>query len=136
LAFSGSCSRAHGLLGSLSWVFSWVVAFAGQSASRTLSNQAPGRLILAMRELTLPERGDLASRPDQCSFGVAAVTAVALLVGLSLVIKEQVVMPMVAIGRGVEWTLKSVMMSPRMQIMAAIKWRCLTPRIMGLRGGA
>jgi hypothetical protein len=89
-----------------------------------------------MRELTLPEQGDLASRLDQRFLDVAAVTAVALLVGLSLVIKERVVMPMVAIGWGVEWTLKSVMRSPRMQIMAAMKWQCLTPRIMGLQGGA
>ncbi len=61
---------------------------------------------------------------------------VALLVSLSLVIEKRVVMPMVEIGWGVEWTLKSVMRSPRMQIMAAMKWRCLTPRIIGLRGGA
>ena len=73
----------------------------GRSASRTLSNRAPGRLILAIRGLTLTVRGDLASCLDLRSLGVAAVTMVALLVGFSLEVEAQVVMPMVAISCGV-----------------------------------
>ncbi len=84
----------------------------GQSASRTLSNWAPGRLIWAIRGLTLTVRGDLASLLDLRSLGVAAVTMVALLVGFSLEVKARVVMPMVAISCGVELTLVNVQMSP------------------------
>jgi hypothetical protein len=60
----------------------------------------------------LTVRGDLASRLDQHSLGVAAVTMVALLVGLSLEFEVRVVIPMVALSRGVELTLMSVQRSP------------------------
>jgi hypothetical protein len=83
----------------------------GRSASKTLSNQALGRLILAIRGLTLTVRGDLASRSDLLSLGVAAVTMVALLVGFSLEVEARVVMPMVAISCGVELTLVNVQKS-------------------------
>jgi hypothetical protein len=82
------------------------------SASRTLSNWAPSRLILAIRGLTLTVQGNLASRLDLHSLGVAAVMMVALLVGFSLEVEAQVVMSMVAIGCGVELTLVSVRKSP------------------------
>ncbi len=84
----------------------------GQSTSRILSNRAPGRLISAMRGLTLTVRGDLASCLDLHSLGVAAVTMVALLAGLSLEVEARVVMPMVAISRGLELMLMSVQKSP------------------------
>jgi hypothetical protein len=65
-----------------------------------------------MRGLTLTVRGALASCSDQRSLGVAVVRMVALLVGLSLEVKAQVVRPMVAISHGVELTLMSVQKSP------------------------
>ncbi len=91
--------RSHGLFGlsSMGLVNGW-------RASRTLSKWFIGRLISARRELTLTLRGDLASRSDLRSLGVAAVVMMALLVGLSLEIKVQVIMPMVAISRGVGLT--------------------------------
>ncbi len=76
----------------------------GLSASRSLSNRAAGRLISTIRGLTLTGQGDLASRLDLHSFGVAVVAMIALLVGLSLEIEARVVMPMVATGLGVELT--------------------------------
>ncbi len=73
----------------------------GQRVTRMLANRFEGRLILAKRELTLPVRGDLASRTDRRSLGVAVVVMMALLVGFSLEIKVRIVMPMVVILPGV-----------------------------------
>ncbi len=99
---SAGGARSHGFSSPSSCVLSCMVV--GLSASRTLLNQATGRLISAIRGLTLTGWEDLASRLGLCSFGVAVVAMMALLVGLSLEIKVHVVTPMVATGLGVEST--------------------------------
>ncbi len=94
LVFSASGARLHGAPRPLSCGLYCIVI--GRRASSTLLNWVVGRFISArMRELTLTVRGDLASRLDLHSFGVAAVVVMALLVGLSLTVMARIVMPMV-----------------------------------------
>jgi hypothetical protein len=90
LFFSVIGADLHGLSRSLS-----VGLFDGRRVSKKLSNWVTGRLISARGELMLMEQGDLDSCLVLCSFGVAVVVVMALLVGFSLVIVALVVMPMV-----------------------------------------
>ncbi len=91
--------RLHGLFRPLS-----VGLVDGHRASRTLLKWFVERLISASRDLTLTLRGDLESRLDLRSLGIAAVVMMALLVIFSLEIKARVVVPMVAISQGVGLT--------------------------------
>ncbi len=97
-----------------------MVLFDGWRASRTLSNWVTGRLISASRELMLTERGDLDSRLDLRSFGVAVVAVMILLVGLSLAGMAHVVIPMVVEGMGVGLILMEEL---RSQSSAMLQWR-------------
>jgi hypothetical protein len=89
LFFSCGGTRSHGFLKPLSLLMS--LPISGRSASRTLSNLVIGRLFLARSVLMLPNLGDLEVCMDLC-IGLGVVRD---LVGLSLVAKLHIVIPMV-----------------------------------------